>query len=80
MHALPFRVDTVAPRLRALSFRRLIFWISEPAQVTLRVDGRRFVRSERTGVFSVRVGRLARRVAISAQDAAGNVSRTLRFP
>ena len=78
--ALPLRVDTVAPRIRVVSFRRLIFRISEPASVTVIADGRRYLRSVRAGVFSLHIGRLARRVAISALDGAGNVSRTLRFP
>jgi hypothetical protein len=77
--ALPLRVDTVPPKIRVLSFRRLVFRISEPATVTAIVNGHRYVRSERAGVFSLRVGRLVRRVAISALDAAGNVSRTIRF-
>jgi hypothetical protein len=79
-HALSLRVDTVPPVIRAISFRRLVFRISEPATVTVIVNGHRYVRSERAGVFSLRTGRLVRRVAISALDAAGNVSRTLRFP
>jgi hypothetical protein len=78
-HTLPLRVDTVAPKIRALSFRRLVFRISEPAIVTVIANGRRYVRNERAGIFSLHIGRLARRVAISAIDAAGNVSRTLRF-
>ncbi len=78
--AVPLRVDTVAPRIRVVSFRRLMFRVSEPATVTVIADGRRYVRSVRAGLVSLHAGRLARRVAISAVDAAGNVSRTLRFP
>ena len=79
-HVLPFRVDTSPPRLRALSFRRLLFRVSEPAQITLIVNGRRYRQSVGGGLFSFHVGSRVRRVAISAQDVAGNVSRTLRFP
>jgi hypothetical protein len=79
-HSMPIRVDTVAPRLRAISFRRLVFRISEPARVTLTVNGRSYVRNVRAGVFSVPVVRVVRRVVASAEDAAGNISRTLRFP
>jgi hypothetical protein len=79
-HSVPIRVDTVAPRLRAISFRRLVFRISEPARVTLTVNGRSYVRNVRAGGFSMPVVRLVRRVVVSAEDAAGNISRTLRFP
>ena len=79
VHRAYFRVDTVAPVLRALSFRRLRFRISEAATVRLVVNGRRSTAFERKGVFSLRAPRV-RTVRISAQDAAGNVSRTLRYP
>jgi hypothetical protein len=78
-HTAFFRIDTVAPRLRALSFRRLRFAISEAATVRLTVNGRRSTRIVRAGTFSFRAGRV-RSVRIVAQDAAGNVSRTLRYP
>jgi hypothetical protein len=80
LHTAPFRIDTVAPVLRALSFRSLRFRVSEPATVSLTVNGKRVTRVVRTGVFSVRPGSRVRSVRIVAQDAAGNVSRTLRYP
>jgi hypothetical protein len=73
-----FRIDTTPPRLRALSFSSLRFWVSEPAKVTLIVNGLRVVRSVRAGAFSYRHGRV-RSVRIIARDAAGNLSRTLKF-
>jgi hypothetical protein len=78
-HSAFFRVDTVAPRLRALSFRRLRFTVSEPATIRLTLNGRRITTNVRSGMFSFR-GRRVRSVRIVAQDAAGNVSRTLRYP
>ena len=75
-----FRLDTTPPRITAISFRRLVFRISESARVTLLVNGRKHVLGVHAGVFSLHLGRRARRVAISAIDAAGNVSRVLRFP
>jgi hypothetical protein len=75
-HPLWLRVDTRAPVLRAISFRRLTFRISEPATVTVVAGGRRIVRTVRAGTFSL--GRTAGRVTASARDAAGNVSRVLR--
>ena len=73
-----FRIDTRPPALRALSFRALRFRVSEPAKVTLFVNGTRIVRSVRAGTFSYRHGRV-RTVRIVARDAAGNLSRTLTF-
>jgi hypothetical protein len=74
-----FRIDTKPPTLRALSFRALRFWVSEPATVTLVLNGSRVVRSVRAGAFSYRHGSV-RSVRITARDAAGNISRTLKYP
>ena len=74
-----FRIDTTPPTLRARSFRALRFWVSEPAKVTLIVNDARVVRSVRAGTFSYAHGRV-RSVRIVARDAAGNLSRTLKFP
>ena len=73
-----FKIDKTAPRLRALSFRGLRFWVSEPATITLVVNGARVARKVRGGAFSFRHGRV-RSVRITARDAAGNLSRTLRY-
>jgi hypothetical protein len=78
-HTVLFRIDTTPPRLRALSFRTLRFWVSEPATIRLVVNGRTVTRKVRAGTFSYRYGRV-RRVRIVAQDVAGNLSRTLRYP
>jgi hypothetical protein len=56
----------------------LRFQVSEPAKVTLIVNGNRIVRSVRAGTFSYGHGRV-RTVRIVARDAAGNLSRTLTF-
>jgi hypothetical protein len=53
--------------------------VSEAATVRLTVNGRRLTRAVRAGGFSFRVSR-PRTVRIVATDAAGNVSRTLRYP
>jgi hypothetical protein len=79
-HTLLFRIDTVPPVLRALSFRSLRFRVSEPATVSLTVNGRRLDRTVRAGVFSLRTAGRVRSVRIAARDAAGNVSRTLSYP
>jgi len=62
-----------------VSFRKLRFRVSEPATIRLVVNGKLVTRTVRAGVFSFRAPR-ARSVRIVARDAAGNVSRTLRFP
>ncbi|MFL5982189.1 MAG: peptidoglycan recognition protein [Gaiellaceae bacterium] len=73
-----FRVDTKPPSLRVLSFASLRFWVSEPGRITLVVNGARVVRNVRAGAFSYRHGRV-RSVRIVARDAAGNLSRTLKY-
>ncbi len=79
VHIVLFRIDTVAPELRALSFRGLRFRVSEAATVRLTLNGKLVSRAVRAGVFSFHAARV-RSVRIVAQDAAGNVSRTLKFP
>jgi hypothetical protein len=76
--AVPVRIDRVAPVLRLLSFRLLRFWLSEPAQVTLVLDGKsRRLNLKRQGPF--RVGHAPVRSLLAwAQDAAGNRSRVIR--
>jgi hypothetical protein len=78
-HIVSFRIDTVAPVLRALSFRTLRFRVSESATIRLVLNGRLVTRSVRAGVFSYRAPRV-RTVRIVARDAAGNLSRTLKYP
>jgi hypothetical protein len=73
-----FRIDTTPPQLRAVSFRTLRFWVSEAATIRLVVNGKRVVQKVRAGAFSFRHGKV-RSVRIVAQDAAGNLSPTLRF-
>jgi hypothetical protein len=79
VHTVLFRIDTVAPELRALSFRGLRFRVSEAATVRLTLNGKLVTRAVRAGVFSFHATRV-RSVRIVALDAAGNVSRTLKFP
>jgi len=53
--------------------------VSEPAAIRLVVNGKLVTRTVRAGAFSFRAPRV-RSVRIVARDAAGNLSRTLRFP
>jgi hypothetical protein len=79
VHTALFRIDRVPPRLTVLSFRRLRFRVTEPATIRLTLNGRVVTKTVRAGVFSFRSGRV-RSVRMVARDAAGNVSRTLRYP
>ena len=78
-HTAPFRIDTIPPNLRALSFRSLRFRVSEPATIRLTLNGKVITRNVRAGVFAFPAVRV-RSVRIVAEDAAGNLSRTLRYP
>ena len=77
-YTLPLRVDTVPPRLIAVSFARHVFRLSEPGVVTLTAGGSAYRHAFRAGVFTFAVARAARRYTVSATDAAGNVSAPLR--
>jgi hypothetical protein len=79
VHTALFRLDRLPPRLRALSFRRLRFRVSEGSTIRLTLNGRLLVRAVRAGVVAFRGGHV-RSVRIVASDAAGNVSRALRYP
>jgi hypothetical protein len=71
-------LDRVAPVLKLASFRQLRFWVSEPVQVSLVLNGRlRRVRVARAGYFRVRAAR-PRSLSAVAQDAAANRSRVIR--
>jgi N-acetylmuramoyl-L-alanine amidase-like protein len=80
IHTVLFRIDTIAPVLRALSFRGLRFRVTEAATVSLTVNGKRVTRVVRAGAFSFRPPSRVRSVRVVARDAAGNVSRVLAFP
>ena len=72
--AVRVRIDRVAPVLRLLSFRLLRFWLSEPARVTVVLDGKtRRLYVKRPGVFRIAHAPVRSLVA-QAQDAAGNRS------
>jgi N-acetylmuramoyl-L-alanine amidase len=79
VHTVLFRIDRVPPRLRVISFTRLRFRVSEPATIRLTLNGRVVTKTVHAGVFSFPGGPV-RSVRIVARDAAGNVSRTLRYP
>jgi len=73
--AVPFVSDTTAPRIRVLPGRPLRIEVSEPAILTLRVDGvplRREVK--RAGIVRILWPGPAARVRVVGWDAAGNAS------
>jgi N-acetylmuramoyl-L-alanine amidase len=73
------RVDRKAPVLRLSSFGLLRFWLSEPARLTLTLDGRAYkLTRKRAGYF--RIGHRGRVKALTAVavDSAGNRSALVR--
>ena len=73
------RIDRVAPVLRLLSLRSFRFSLSEPARVTLVLNGRaRRLTLRRAGSFRVGYRRTVRSLRAFAVDAAGNRSRVIR--
>ena len=74
-YAVPFVADSTAPRVRFLPATRIRLDVSEPAVLTLVVDGQAFRREvKRAGVFRIPWAGLATRVRVVAWDAAGNSS------
>ena len=70
-----FTSDTVSPRLRILPSARLRVDVSEPAVLTLRIDGRALrYEAKRAGIVRIPWRGSARRVRAVAWDAAGNAS------
>jgi N-acetylmuramoyl-L-alanine amidase len=79
-YGVPFVSDTVAPRVRFLPGRRLRLEVSEPAVLTLRIDGRTLRREvEEAGVVGIPWKGVAHRVRVVAWDAAGNASPVARI-
>ena len=78
---LPFSSDTRAPEVRIVSAKPLKLWVSEPAMLTLRVDGQSVKRAALAeGELRVPGHRSAARVRAVAWDAAGNKSAAVRLP
>ena len=74
-YAVPFVADSTAPRVRFLPATGIRLDVSEPAVLTLVVDGQAFRREvKRAGVFRIPWAGLATRVRVVAWDAAGNSS------
>jgi len=74
-YGVPFISDTVAPGVRILPGRKLRIEVSEPAVLTLRIDGRALrYEAKRRGVFRIPWDGPATSVRVVAWDAAGNAS------
>jgi N-acetylmuramoyl-L-alanine amidase len=75
----PVLIDRVAPVLRLLSLRSARLWVSEPARVTVVLNGRaRRVTLKRPGAFGIWHRATVQTLRAFAVDAAGNRSRVLR--
>jgi hypothetical protein len=75
---LALKIDRRAPVLRLISLRRLQFRLSEPARVTLVVDGRWKRLTLRKAVLFRAAGRVRHSLTAYAVDAAGNRSKVIR--
>ena len=79
--AVPLTIDTTPPTLTLLDATHLRFSLSEPATVTLLVNGAREVKVEPAGVFTVPPPKAGvQTVSAEAADAGGNVSATVAGP
>jgi hypothetical protein len=75
----PVRIDRVAPVLRLLSLRAVQLWVSEPARLTIVLNGRAHrLKIKRRGAFRVGHRGTVRTLRAFAVDAAGNRSRVVR--
>ena len=73
--AVPFASDTTAPGVRVLSSQPLRIEVSEPAVLSLRVDGAALRREvKKAGTVRIPWKGAAARVRVVAWDAAGNTS------
>jgi hypothetical protein len=74
-YGTPFELDTAAPRVRILPVRGVRVEVSEPATLTLLIDGQPLTREVRKArVVRIPWSGPARRVRVVAWDAAGNSS------
>jgi hypothetical protein len=78
--SLKVRIDRRQPVLRLVSLSSLKFWLSEPAQVTIVLNGRAHRLERRSaGGFRVAHADPVRSLTAFALDSAGNRSRTIRI-
>ncbi len=75
---LPFAIDLTAPVLKIVDARNLRFSLTEPAIVTLLVNGRRVVKAEPKGAFAIPRSVVVTSVSGMAVDGAGNPSPLVR--
>jgi hypothetical protein len=79
--SIPVTVDTTPPALTLLDAATLRFQLSEPATVTVTVNGQPVVRPEPAGVFTLPwQGGPVTTISAQADDAAGNLSPILTAP
>ena len=77
--AVPVRIDRAPPVLRLASFALLRFWLSEPATLTIVLDGRiHRLTLKRPGYFRVGHVGAVRVLSAFAVDPAGNRSKVVR--
>jgi hypothetical protein len=80
-YSLPFAIDTTPPVLTLLELARLRFQLSEPATLTLLVNGTTFEYVAPKSAFTVPwTGGTVTSVSAQARDGAGNVSAIVKSP
>jgi hypothetical protein len=80
-YSLPFATDTTPPVLTLVEPARLRFQLSEPATLTLLVNGTSFEYPAPKGAFTVPwTGGTVTSVSAQARDGAGNVSAIVKSP
>jgi flagellar hook assembly protein FlgD len=79
--SVPLKVDTRPPHLKLVSIAPLLLNLSEPVNVSGRINGVRVSTAARAGThrFAYK-GRQVRTLRLVARDAAGNDSRVLTWP
>ena len=79
--SIPLTIDATPPVLTLLDALTLRFQLSEPATVTVTVDGQAIVRPEPAGVFTIPwQGGPVTSISAQADDAAGNLSAAVTSP
>jgi hypothetical protein len=80
-YSLPFAIDTTPPVLTLVEPARLRFQLSEPATLTLLVNGTSFEYAAPKGAFTVPwTAGTVTSVSAQARDGAGNVSAIVKSP
>jgi hypothetical protein len=79
-YTAPFTIDTTPPVIRLLDLATLRFQLSEPATLSLVVNGQALEMAAPAGVFNVPFSGPASFASVLPRDAAGNVGALVKSP